>query len=221
MYDILLKEVHLSQRSINPPSASTSSNSLPIVEQDPDDVYYRFGGAILSEMLHLRYKSIKTCQESRRDVISLEITILQAINTKDKASMPHYLKYRDRGYMYSPQSTFIPFLRDVDECIKKVVNQNGFEEHKDDLIKVCIPFTICIDNKFAIISVEVAHAYVKKQGQLKDEYLNHLKQILPAETDLDLFSISIDNVYEDMVRKLCNIRIQEFLSSQQQKIASE
>lgn len=60
--------------------------------------------------------------------------------------MPEYRKYRDGGYMYSPHSTFIPFLRDVDDCIKKVVNQNGFQEHKDDLIKVYTIYyiTICI-----------------------------------------------------------------------------
>ena len=50
--------------------------------------------------------------------------------------MPEYLKYRDRGYMYSPNSTFIPFFREVDECIREVVNQKGLQEHKDDLIKV-------------------------------------------------------------------------------------
>ena len=50
--------------------------------------------------------------------------------------MPSYLKYRDRGHMYSPQSSFIPFLHTVDDCIREVVNQKGFEEHKDDLIKV-------------------------------------------------------------------------------------
>ena len=30
-----------------------------------------------------------------------------------------------------------------------------------------------------------------------------------------------DNVYQEMVRKLCNTRIQEFLSSQKQRMASE
>ena len=50
--------------------------------------------------------------------------------------MPEYLKYRDRGYMYTPNSTFIPFLCEVDNCVKEVVNQKGFQEYNDDLIKV-------------------------------------------------------------------------------------
>lgn len=41
-----------------------------------------------------------------------------------------------------------------------------------------------------------------------------------AEIDLETSSLAI-YMYDEMVRKLCNIRIQEFLSSQKQKIASD
>ena len=42
---------------------------------DGDDVYYRFGGAALCEMLHVRYKQIKTAPLDHKDQISQEITI--------------------------------------------------------------------------------------------------------------------------------------------------
>ena len=61
---------------------------------------------------------------------------LPLINAKNKAGMPDYLKYRDKGYMYSPDPMFIPFFRAVDECIKSVVNEKGFKEHGDQLVKV-------------------------------------------------------------------------------------
>ena len=32
--------------------------------------------------------------------MSIEISLLQAINTKDKSDIPGYLKYQDRGFMY-------------------------------------------------------------------------------------------------------------------------
>jgi len=64
-----------------------------------DDDYFRFGDAALSDMLHLHYKQIKNCSGTQRDQLSQEITILQAINTKDKSKIPKYLKYSDRGYM--------------------------------------------------------------------------------------------------------------------------
>ncbi len=98
-------------------------NPSPTKNPDKDDVYFRFGGAVLSSMLHVRYKSIRTCHESRRDQISQEITILQSINTKEKSAMPDYLRYRDRGYMYSSNATFIPFVpfvREVDNCVRDI-----------------------------------------------------------------------------------------------------
>ena len=50
--------------------------------------------------------------------------------------MPGYLKYRDKGHMYSPDPVFIPFFRSVDKCIKGVVNEKGIEDHGNELIKV-------------------------------------------------------------------------------------
>ena len=97
--------------------------------------YARFGGATLCSMLHLRYQDIKRCGKGN-EIVSKEITILQTINAKNKASMPQYLKYCDNGYMYTPHPTFIPFIRAIDECAKKVVNQSAFKQHGDDFIKV-------------------------------------------------------------------------------------
>ena len=38
--------------------------------------------------------------------------------------------------MYTPNTVFIPFFRAIDNCIKEVVNEHGFHEHGDDMIKV-------------------------------------------------------------------------------------
>ena len=50
----------------------------------------------------------------------------------------------------------------------------------------------------------VAHLIAEKLGQLKESCKKHLNQIIPPENDLDH---SLDNVYHDMVHKLCNVRI--------------
>ena len=103
---------------------------------DGDDVYFRFGGAAICEMLHLRYEQIKIAPFSKKDGISQEITILQAINSKDKSAIPNYLKYRDLGFMYFPHPTFIPLLRNLDTTLKEVVNPSGIEKYGNSLIKV-------------------------------------------------------------------------------------
>lgn len=66
-------------------------SEIDITRDDDDDVYYRFGGAALCDMLKLRYKQIKTCPIEWKDIISQEITVLHVVSTKDKSSIPGYL----------------------------------------------------------------------------------------------------------------------------------
>ena len=74
-------------------------------------MHLRFGGAAICEMLHLHYKQIKGCADMQRDKLSQEITILQAMVMKDKSNLPHYLKYQDRGFIYFPNVSFVPFYK--------------------------------------------------------------------------------------------------------------
>ena len=50
-------------------------------------------------MLHRCYKQIRTA--SNKNLISIEISMLQAVNRKDKSDIPEYLQYQDHGLMYS------------------------------------------------------------------------------------------------------------------------
>ena len=129
VYHFLLEHVTRFQKQL------VESGSVTI-GTDEDGVYYRFGGAALCSMLHALYKDIKQCSDDQRNVLSQKITVLQAINTKDKSCIPGYLKYRDRGYMYFPDPLFVPYLREVDKVLKQVVNSKGLNEHGADLIKV-------------------------------------------------------------------------------------
>lgn len=94
IYDMLLAKVH---QTIKCQSETVSLQ----VNGDGDDVYYRFGGAVICDMMQLRYKALKKCTLIRRSEILKEIEILESMNDK-KECMPEYLKYRDKGYMYSP-----------------------------------------------------------------------------------------------------------------------
>jgi len=133
IYAVLLEQARDYQTSL----ISKPQSSKNLVGNEGDDVYFRFGGAALCDMLHLHYKQIKECSDTQRDQLSQEITILQAINTKDKSKIPEYLKYRDRGYMYFPHISFVPLIRQVDEVVKQVVNEKKMGEDGGDIIKVC------------------------------------------------------------------------------------
>ena len=64
----------------------------------------------------------------------------------------------------------------------------------------------------------MAHSIVNERSILKETFLTVLSDF---EKLKDISCSAKDIVYSDMTRKLCNIRIQEFLSSQKQKYASE
>ena len=74
IYGYLLDHVN-SQTEIQPNSLESCTS------MDADDVLFRFGGVVLCDVLHLRYKTIKTCNVSRREIISKEIELLHVINT--------------------------------------------------------------------------------------------------------------------------------------------
>ena len=114
-------------------ASKNKNHACSAISLDSDDVYYKFGGTTLCEMLHVRYKQIKTAPFDRKDQISQEITILQAINSKDKSTIPDYIKYRDLGYMYFPHPTFIPFFRHLDNTVKEVVNPLGINKEGNNV----------------------------------------------------------------------------------------
>ena len=135
MYKTLLKHT---QTSIEQHTSVSSTETITDItsSSDGDDVYFRFGGATLASMLHNRYEDIKKCTQDRHGVLAQEIKLLHIINTREKSGLPQYLKYRDRGYMYTPDVAFIPFFRAIDQCIKEVVNEKGLQDHGDQLVKV-------------------------------------------------------------------------------------
>ena len=68
IYDILMRKVH--EWSLGDKSKEITNTLDPeaivyenLAEADSDDVYYRFGGASISDMLHLRYKRIKEIKD--------------------------------------------------------------------------------------------------------------------------------------------------------------
>ena len=136
-YRYLLNQISVYQERLTDGTrAPLDTAEAALIGEDGDDVYHRFGGGAICSMLKLRYKELKNCSRTNRNALSIQVCMLQAMNLKDKSGIPDYLKYRDRGYMYFPHSSLIPFLRGIDTVVKKCVNEDKFCEHGDDLIKV-------------------------------------------------------------------------------------
>ena len=70
-----------------------------------------------------------------------------------------------------------------------------------------------------IILSQVAHLLASETTHLKPTFIQLLEKKMLLENDFE--KQAAVNVYDEMLRKLCNTRIQEFISSLQQKIPSE
>ena len=92
VYNEMLRQC---QAVIKPPTPSTATST---VNEEPNDVYYRFGGGAIADMFKTRYEKMKSPNCNNKDQISLEITILQKLSVhtaNEKTHIPEYLKYQD------------------------------------------------------------------------------------------------------------------------------
>ena len=110
--------------------------SSPIIAEESEDVYYRFGGAALKEMLHNRYQRMHSCPPDKRSQVYVEISILKSMQCSDKSTIPASLKYRDRGHMYFPSQNVLPFIKAVDELVRQIANKDGMKKHGKMIIEV-------------------------------------------------------------------------------------
>ena len=139
VYELLLEHAESFQNSLSSNGECTSTvTQCPPVITDGEDVHLQFGGAAICEMLHLHYKQIQGCADMQRDKLSQEITILQAMVMKDKSNLPHYLKYRDRGFMYFPDVSFVPFLQSIHDTVRGVVSISSLEEDTIEVSDVSV-----------------------------------------------------------------------------------
>ena len=180
-------------------SDTVGSSDVVNTTEEPEDVYYRFCGAAIAVMLHNRYKRLHCCPMDKRSSVISEINIIKAIQTTDKAHVPPSLLYRDRGFMYFPDSCFLPFIRSVDQKVKAIANEQGIRQHGKNII-------------------DVATKAVKGDYQLKSIFTDALSSKFDC---LDGLESAIGAVYDEMLRKLCNTRLSEFMDSFRQMQVSK
>ena len=98
-YSYLLDQVSAYQANL---AGQTSLGAAEITSLgDGNDVYYCFSGAAICAILKHRYNEIKSCLRTERNVLSIQICMLQAMNFKDKSScIPDYLKHHNQGFTY-------------------------------------------------------------------------------------------------------------------------
>jgi len=195
VYDELLRKCHSTIES------TCQSDAQPSVA-DPDDVYYRFGGAAIASMLHSRYAQIKVGSLNAKHKLSIEISVLQKISVhkqEDKSDVPAYLKYRDNGFMYFPCIELIPFLKAVDISTKDNCNDANFRNHGSELLKT-LPDSVVKNSTLRSLFLTIV---VNKVTELKDANL-----------------ASFDSLFQELTCKVSHTRVQEYLDCFKQRTAA-
>ena len=113
------------------------------MNSEPDETYYRFGGGALANMLHLRYKKMKSKTCTNKDKVSREIQVLKWMQMEDadKEKLPESLKYRDRGHMYFPRPIVVPFIKELDEHVRTKAHATEYSQLGKDLVQVNMPYS--------------------------------------------------------------------------------
>ena len=93
--------------------------------------------------------------------------------------------------MYFPDHLFLPFIKSVDQTVKSIANANGIKQHGKPII-------------------EVSTQKVKSDPQLRKVFTDALATKFDS---LNGLSSAIDSVYVELLRKLCNACLGEFMDS--------
>ena len=83
VYDHLLRVVLQYARTLNSVGESQSSTCTTEMNPEPDETYYRFGGGALADMLHLRYKRMKSKTCTNKGKVSREIQVMKWMQMED------------------------------------------------------------------------------------------------------------------------------------------
>ena len=194
VFDYLMQKVAKHQKK----EQADGDHQTPLLEDQEEGVYYRFGGAALVAMLHLRYDQLKSgVHKSKRENVKDELTILKAIQCTDKHHVPDYLQYSDMGHMYFLAARYIPFIKNVDKCVLEYANDSSIKQHGSRL-------------------VEVATEKLRQNGDLETQFISSLKEI---DLDYDQNRETVHEIFLEFTRKLCNTRIQEYLDVHRQVAA--
>ena len=107
MFTELLERVMSFQESLTATNTVTTTSEYT----DGDDVYYRFGGATICDMLKLHYKQIRSCSDEQRDHLSQEI---DPTSHQDGRQISHSKLFAipGSGLYVLPAFQFYPILQD-------------------------------------------------------------------------------------------------------------
>ena len=157
-----------------------------------------FGGGALADMFTQWYKDMKSNKATITKKGFQRSFKLECMRRVDKSTIPPTLAYRDRGGMYFPNEAFLPFIKSLDDCVRKNANEESFTCYGKNLVKI-----------------------TTEQVQQNQVLFKQFKEIILVKGDSEFAKgNNVVGVYNEFSRKITNTRINEFLDTFRQKAAA-
>ena len=139
-----------------------------------------------------RYRMMKSPTCKRKEEIGKELSVLDWMRLRNKSTLPKSLQYKDEGGMYFPKKSLIPFIRDVDSYVREHANEVSFARYGSKVI-------------------EVATHELQNNQLLNPKFEDILLTLVSG--DLKGYEHAVNNIYQELIRKLCNTRLNESITT--------
>ncbi len=125
----------------NDDNATESQCRLPTTSEESQTSLLCLGGGTLGEIINVCKKRVAmlglSTLQRQQARLQLQYAKHLCMSREEKtAHLPEELKNRDRGGMYFPVDSFVPFICEVNLSTLKYANKEAFNIHRHDLLKV-------------------------------------------------------------------------------------
>ena len=167
-----------------------------------DDILYRYCGASLHRMIKLREETLAgkkgrgELSYKRKPIMEQELQILHELLIKDKTNIPASLKSLDEGNLMFPRAELLPFLRSVDNEVREFGTDSNLRKYPSKFLTMCQNAVLnneALELDFRILVASIVEAEVASDVQL------------------------VNGLYQHLVSKLANTRINEFMNSRMER----
>ena len=165
---------------------------------EADETLYRYCGAALHRMMKLRKETLEQkkgrgkVSRERKEIMQLELALLQDLTMKDKSILSQSMQNLDEGNLVFPKTELIPFLRRVDENVREFTCDANLKRYPTKFIDMC-------------------QSSVLNNEELEVDFKLVIASISLTEGASD--AQVVGGLFKALVSKLANTRINEFMNA--------
>ena len=199
VYSLIHEHVRIKKAEASSTGTLDARTSL---KEETEDILYRYCGASLHRMIKLREETLAgkkgrgELSDKRKPIMEQELQILHELLIKDKTNIPASLKTLDEGNLMFPRAELLPFLRSVDNEVREFATDSNLRKYPSKFLTMCQNAVLnneALELDFRIIVASIVEAEVASDVQL------------------------VNGLYQHLVSKLANTRINEFMNSRMQR----